>query len=70
MLLGSLSAGVRLVGAIVKIKSSTGAKNLPSPRRTWKLPGPLWKTWFHLQRPSGSFNVSLREGNKATKKPD
>ena len=21
----------------------------------------VWKTWFHLQRPSGSFHVSLRE---------
>ena len=36
---------------------------VPSPRLTWKLPGPLWKTWFHLQRPSGSFHVSLRECN-------
>ena len=31
------------------------------PRLTWKLPRPLWKTWFHSQRPSGSFHVSLRE---------
>ena len=23
---------------------------------------PFWKTWFHLQRPSGRFHVSLREG--------
>ena len=37
--------------------------SLPSPRLTWKLPGPLWRTWFHLQRPSRSFHVSLRECN-------
>ena len=36
-------------------------RRIPSPRLTWKLPGPLWKTWFHLQRPCGSFHVSLRE---------
>ena len=41
--------------------SISGAKLLPSPRLTWKLPGPLWKTGFHLQRSSGSFHVSLRE---------
>ena len=29
-------------------------------RLTWKLPGSLWKT-FHLQTPSETFHVSLRE---------
>ena len=24
---------------------------------SWKLPGPFWKTWFHLQRPSGRFRL-------------
>ena len=30
---------------------------------TWKLPGPLWKTLVHLQNPSESFHVSLRQCN-------
>ena len=40
---------------------SKRASCLPSPRLTWKLPGPIWKTWFHVQRPFGSFRISLRE---------
>ena len=34
---------------------------IPSARLTWKLPRPISKTWLHLQRPSGSFHVSLKE---------
>ena len=34
---------------------------ISSLRLSWKLPGPLWKTWIHLQRPSESCHVSLRE---------
>ena len=34
---------------------------IPSPRLKWKLPGPLWKTLFHLQRPCGSFHFNLRQ---------
>ena len=40
--------------------------NLPSHRLTWKLPGPVWKTWFHLHRPSGSFHASSRECTQGT----
>ena len=36
---------------------SSGKKHEKAPRKPqaipWKLPGPLWKIWFHLQRPSG-----------------
>ena len=31
------------------------------PPDDWKPPGFFWKTWSHLQRPSGSFHVSLGE---------
>ena len=30
----------------------------------WKLSGPAWKTWFHLQGPFGSPHVSPRECTK------
>ena len=42
-------------------KKAIGPLGLPSPRLTWKLPQPRWKTVFYLRKPSGSFHVSLRE---------
>ena len=36
-------------------------KPLFTPQTNVEAPRPLGKTWFHLQRPSGSFHVSLRE---------
>ena len=45
----------------VRRSSSDGSQATFPQTIPWTLPGPRRKTWFHLQRPSGSFHVSLRE---------
>ena len=50
------------MGALpTRVKAPSASPTIRSPRLTWKFPRPPWKTWFHLQRPSASFHVSLRE---------